>query len=60
MTTAADHEQHSATNGGRPSEDKATHGLTLLSAPLTLRGAADGGQAGLCVGGVCALPGTHD
>jgi hypothetical protein len=51
MTTAAEHEQPIVTGAERPSPETGPGGLILLPA-------VDGTDVGLCIDGVCRLPGA--
>ena len=53
MTTAAESEQQTPADAARPTLGAAPGGLSLLSG-------LDTGDAGLCIGGVCRLPGAKD
>lgn len=53
MTTAADSEQQTPTDAALPALSAVPGGLSLLPG-------LDADDTGLCIGGVCRLPGAKD
>ncbi|MGO4679305.1 hypothetical protein [Microbacterium sp. 2MCAF23] len=53
MTTAAESPQQTPADATRPTSGAAPGGLSLLPG-------LDAGDAGLCIDGVCRLPGAKD
>ncbi|MBS1907500.1 MAG: hypothetical protein JST33_13235 [Actinobacteria bacterium] len=58
MTTAARSEQQTSADVERPTSGAAPGTLSAAPGGLALLPGLDGSDAGLCIDGVCRLPGT--